>query len=92
MILNMYVYHDKKLASYSLPVFDAKPVEAFKEEFIRSIKLGAKIPAQMRELDLYYIGTFDDKTCKCDIHAPEFLTSIAEHLTKENIEDESTSA
>ena len=87
MILNMYVYHDKKLATYSLPIFDAKPVEAFKEELIRAIKLGAKIPAQMREADLYFLGTFDDKTCKCEIRSPEFLTSISEHLTKENIED-----
>lgn len=88
MILNMFVYHDKKLGSYSLPVFDSKPVENFKEELLRAIKLGAKIPAQMREVDLYHIGTFNDKTCKCSLHEPEFLLSISEHITKENIQDE----
>lgn len=77
MIKNVYCLRNKKLGFWNPPFY----VEGLKEDVvenhvraIRSGQFGADI--HIEEFDLYYLGTFDDKTAKLEVADPEFLIAF----------------
>ena len=93
MKMNIFAHYDKKLCIFGKPFFEVKTKEIVIEENVRVLKSGhCHLQPQMLDLDFYFLGVFDDKTCEFDlIQKPEYLFSIAENWIKpveesENIE------
>lgn len=76
----VYSYYNKKIGVYGDPILTPYDVDNMKEGCKRSVRMMSQEEYQKAagdELELYYLGTFDDKT---GVHAEEikFICSFAE--------------
>lgn len=79
MILHVYAYRDKKIGAFMVPTFTTDTKEVALEKLSRSIKVDDEKKAEkLKDLDLYYIGVYDDKTGILAPIQPEFLLSLDE--------------
>lgn len=61
MILNIYVYRDKKLGCYDKPLFEKDDKEQFSEQIVRSVKKSTEQDKPfIIDKALYYLGQYDD--------------------------------
>ena len=80
MILNIIVFKNKKIGAFSNPQFlDIEPVKAA-VQLSRSLKLnqGKK---EFMDLDMYFLGTFDDETGVITQVEPVFLLDCSTCFT-----------
>lgn len=74
-----YVYGVKNILSsnFGNPQFEVLDKEQAIEAYTISAKeASGEARERMRELDLYYLGTFDTTTGKCELIDPEFMLSF----------------
>lgn len=78
--MKKYIYASKNVKSgnFNMPTLQDFPKENAAEAFEISFKETRKEAVEaMKELDVYYLGTFDTKTGKICPEDPEFLVSGA---------------
>lgn len=75
MILHGYCYYNRKVGAYSAPSFESYEKELKKEMSHRGYLLAKdEQKATIEENDLYYVGTFNDKSGEFILlDKPEFL-------------------
>lgn len=61
MILNVYAYYDLKVKAFTTPLYDSNEPKNVCESIGRSIQAGVK-DFPYKDLSLYHLGTYDDKT------------------------------
>ena len=77
MILSIYAYRDKKLGAFETPFVNNLEKDRAAVAVSRAIVgLEDKQKLRMRDLDLYYLGSFDDKTGRISAVNGEFICSI----------------
>lgn len=78
MIKYVYASKNVKSGNFNTPVLENFNEEAAKEAYEISFKeAGAGAKEQLKELDIYYLGTFDTKTGFFKQVEPVFLVSGA---------------
>lgn len=94
MILNIIVFKNVKIGAFTTPNFiDLEPEKAA-VQLQRAITLNAYKPEyvnQYKNLEMFFLGTFDDETGKVQIGEPKFLCSPRElivSLAAQKIEKE----
>lgn len=80
MILNLIVFKNVAIQAYTTPNFIDQEPEIAAKQLERSIVLnfGKRETEVYQNLDMYFIGTFDDESGKFDIVEPKFLFSPRE--------------
>lgn len=77
MILSVYCYRDKKLGRFQTPVVNNIEKETAAVTLARAVvDLTKEQKNKIRDLELYYLGEFDDKTGVIKCFEKEFIVSI----------------
>lgn len=86
MLLNIIVFKNVKINAFTNPNYtDVEPEKAAKgleRAIIANFESDAKLVKSYENLDMYYIGTFDDETGVIVYHEPKFLFSPRETILK----------
>ena len=81
MIKYVYAFKNVLSGQFGNPVFEVIPESDAVEAYSAAAKEAVgQDKEKMKELDLYYLGTFDTKTCELKVAEPEFLVSLKEVL------------
>ena len=77
MIMKLVAYYDKKLGVYTAPIsMNDFAVEDLIEQ-TRRLCANPKVPENYFDMDLYILGTFDDKLGSIVVNSkPEFVVSL----------------
>lgn len=89
MIFSVVAYKDTKLNVFSQPVFITADLN--RDDLIETFRrmcASPETPSSYFELDVYLLGTFDDKTAIFNVASPEYLCSLGDfkHLKAETTE------
>lgn len=77
MILSIYAYRDKKLGAFETPFVNNLEKDRAAVAVSRAlVGLDDVKKIRMKDLDLYYLGSFDDKTGRISAVPGEFICSI----------------
>lgn len=83
MMKNIYVYRDKAVGYYTAPIFSEISPDAYKENACRAaVKANDGEIAQIRDMALYRIGTFDDDKGVITGIEPEKLCDLEDYVRK----------
>lgn len=83
MILKMYSVRDRQVGAYSKPVFDVLEPADLAEQFRRAIIQDPALNKQLAYSELYYLGTYDDKTADFVlISKPEFVDDLSQYFVE----------
>lgn len=74
MIFRIYALFNKKIGAYNTPIYNTLVEADFVETTIRAVKAGQI--EHPEELDLYFLGIFNDKTGESKTANPIFLLSL----------------
>lgn len=84
MKLHIYAYRDKKLGAYLTPMTISDEPEKAKVGIGRSlIKADSATKAKFKDLDFYYLGSFNDETGLITAVAPDLLVSLDQYCLEE---------
>lgn len=84
MILSIYCYRDKKLGAYEVPFVNNLEKDRAAVAVSRAIAgLDSDKRAKMIDLDLYYLGEFDDKTGNIKLCEKEHIISLDSIIIRE---------
>lgn len=90
MIVKVYAYRDIQIGAFNKPFYDTNEPEVVKTQVARTVSLSSVEDiekAHLRDLELYYLGTFDDESGL--IHSDvRFLIRLDKYCRKEKVEDE----
>lgn len=76
MILNGFCLYNRKTGQYNTPTYVPYSIEQFIEHVECQVKLATGIDATLlNESDVYYVGTFDTKTCEATF-SKEFILAL----------------
>lgn len=81
MILNIIVFKNVKIGAFTTPNFTDLEPEKAAVQLQRAITLNADKPEyvnQYKNLEMFYLGTFDDENGKVQIEEPKLLCSPRE--------------
>lgn len=88
MIMQVYAFKNKKSDNFNAPIFQYVPKEAAVEFFSVSVReMPADKKEYVKELDLYYVGTFDTKSGVLEAGSPEYLMSNESVLNGKDSEE-----
>ena len=85
MILSIYCYRDKKLGAYEVPFVNNLEKDRAAVAVSRAIAgLDSVKRNKMKDLDLYYLGEFDDKTGNIKLCEKEHIISLDSIVIRED--------
>ena len=90
MKLNVYAYKDIQVNAFQRPWYDLTPVEALKVVIARQVATMKPEEVEknhIADLDLYFIGVFDDETGHI-VTKPEFLLHLDQYVEKGEAKNE----
>lgn len=89
MTLYIYAYRDCKLGCFEKPIYSTEDKEHIKVGVIRSCILAEESKKKMlADQALYYLGTFDDETCKFNtLEFEEKLLDLRDYIKFEVQDD-----
>lgn len=86
MIKYVYGFKNKKSGNFGDPRYEVLDKNNAVEAFTISAKEAPKeSQTMMKELDLYYLGTFDTKSGKAELVDPEYLLSFESVIDGEKV-------
>lgn len=81
MVYHVYTLFDKVIGKYLPAQVNSLPPEQFKETTIDAAKHG--YIENCSDMELYYLGTFDNVTGLCDTGKPVYLVYLGEFVTND---------
>ena len=90
MIVHAYAYKDIQVGAFQPPFFRTEEEEVVKISIARTVAIMPKedvVKGRVNDLDLYYIGDYDDETGRF-VSAVRFILHLDQYIKKEDIKDE----
>lgn len=89
MTLNVVSYYDKLLKVYTRPIFTNTKKSDLSEEYRRMIVPAPEKAFQMKDLEVYYLGTFNDERCTFELLAkPEFIVRLEDFFPAKEVKED----
>lgn len=86
MILNVICHYDKLLQIYTRPVFTVTKKKDLAEEFRRMIVPAPEKVFQYKDMEVYYLGTYDDEKAKFELlDKPEFIVRLEDFFPAKEV-------
>lgn len=91
MILNVICHYDKLLRVYTRPVFTNTKKSDLAEEARRMIVPNPEKMFQLKDMEMYYLGTYNDEKAKFELlDKPEFIVRLEDFFPAKEVSKDGT--
>lgn len=91
MKCKVYCYRDVQVGAFNAPFLKLEEPDVLKVVIARTVSMMKKEDidkAHVRDLELYYLGEFDDQTASF-VSRPEYLIRLSDYIKEESVDGKS---